>query len=326
MANIAHYSGQEMRLKENPLVSVVIPMFNAEDWIVGLMHSILNQSYKNIEVILLNDGSTDASVELVSKAAQEFGQNRVRIITQNNSGVSAARNEGVRNSTGELIAFVDSDDVWFKRKIEHQVNAMTRQNLAASACSYAIFTDSDLEILDVVHPDWSTNGVRNWLLFRSYGGLLSSTLMLRREVFYETGPFRLDLSLSADIEFAWRLLRICSVKLIREPLVGYRLRPNQMHKSSDLLISESNTMLKTVPLLQDVKYARIYLANLYLRLFLYRAQEKDFRNSLHFLQKAIVSNFNEACITSIRIISKRSKRKFKHIEKKSILLPMEKNK
>ena len=81
MANIAHYSGQEMRLKENPLVSVVIPMFNAEDWIVGLMHSILNQSYKNIEVILLNDGSTDASVELVSKAAQEFGQNRVRIIT-----------------------------------------------------------------------------------------------------------------------------------------------------------------------------------------------------------------------------------------------------
>lgn len=313
-----------MNLGENPLVSVVIPMFNAEEWIVGLMRSILDQSYKNIEVILLNDGSTDDSVKLVLEMAKEFGQKRVRVITQNNSGVSAARNEGVRNSAGELIAFVDSDDIWFKNKIELQVKAMTSQNLAALACSYAIFNDSDLEIIDVVHPDWSINGVRNWLLFRSYGGLLSSTLMLRKEVFYQTGPFRLDLSLSADIEFAWRLLSICSVKLIREPLVGYRLRPNQMHKSSALLVSESKTMIRVISLFQNEKYARIYLTNLYLRLFLYRAQKRDIRNGLHFLHLSLSSNFVEACITSIRIISKRTKRRFRHTEKKSILLPKEK--
>ena len=310
-----------MNLGDNPLVSVVVPMFNAQEWIDGLMRSILNQSYKNFEVIILDDGSTDASVTLVSQIIKEFGENRVRVITQENSGVSAARNEGVRNSNGAFIAFVDSDDIWLKHKLEHQVRVMTSQNLAAVACSYAIFKDSDLEILDVVHPDWSTNGVRNWLLFRSYGGLLSSTLILRKETFDEAGPFRLDLSLSADIEFAWRLLSISPVKLISEPLVGYRLRPNQMHRSSDLLIAESIKMKEAVVLLQDEKYARIYLANLNLRLFLYRVQGRDFRDSLYFLHKALTLNFVEVCTTSIRIILKRTKRKFKRIEKRSITLP-----
>lgn len=310
-----------MHLGENPLVSVIVPMFNAEEWIDGLMRSILNQSYKNIEVILLDDGSTDASVKLISNIVKEFGENRVRVITQHNSGVSSARNEGVGNSKGALIAFVDSDDIWLKHKLEHQVRLITSQNLAAVSCSYAIFKDSNLEILDVVHPDWSTNGVRNWLLFRSYGGLLSSTLLLRKETFYEAGPFRLDLSLSADIEFAWRLLSISPVKLISEPLVGYRLRPNQMHKRSDLLVAESIKMRDAINLFQDENYARIYLANLNLRLFLYHIQSRDFRDSLKFLKNALTWNSVEVCATFFRIILRRTKRKFKVIEKRSITLP-----
>ena len=70
-----------------PLVSIVIPMFNAQDWIVGLLHSIVDQSYQNIEVILVNDGSTDASVELITKFIREFGRINIRVINQENSGV-----------------------------------------------------------------------------------------------------------------------------------------------------------------------------------------------------------------------------------------------
>jgi len=310
-----------MNLERNPLVSIIIPMYNAQEWIVGLLHSILNQSYQNIEVILVNDGSTDSSLELVTKFSKDYGENRIRIVNQENSGVSASRNEGVRNSTGELLAFVDSDDIWLEEKIERQVNEMTNSNLAASACSYGIFEDANLEILDVVHPDWSTRGVRNWLLFRSYGGLLSSTLMLRKDTFHQTGLFKVDLSLSADIEFAWRLLGITSVKLIREPLVGYRLRPNQMHKLPDLLISESKRMIKTVSLLGNAKYEHIFLANLHLRLFLYRAQDRDLRRGLPFLLKAFRFNFLEVFFTSFRIFSRRILRKLKHTEKKSFFLP-----
>jgi glycosyltransferase involved in cell wall biosynthesis len=307
--------------KENPLVSVIIPMFNAQEWIVGLLHSILNQSYQNIEVILVNDGSTDESLALVEKFSKNLGEIKIRVVNQENCGVSEARNEGVRNSSGELIAFVDSDDVWIREKIERQVNEMNELGIAATACSYAIFRESDLEILDVVHPDWSTHGVQNWLLFRSYGGLLSSTLMLRREVFFQTGPFRIDLSLSADIDFAWRLLRVTQVKLIREPLVGYRLRPNQMHKVPDLLISESKRMLSSNSLLQNDKFARIFQANLNLRLFLYRVQGRDFWNGIQFLLKAIQFNSLEVFVTTLRIFFRRILRNFKYVEKKSFFLP-----
>ena len=296
-------------------------MFNAQEWIVGLLHSILNQSYQNIEVILVNDGSTDESLALVEKFSKDLGEIRIRVVNQENCGVSEARNEGVRNSSGELLAFVDSDDVWIREKIERQVNEMNELGIAASACSYAIFRDSDLEILDVVHPDWSTHGVRNWLLFRSYGGLLSSTLMLRREIFFQTGPFRIDLSLSADIDFAWRLLGVTQVKLIREPLVGYRLRPNQMHKIPDLLVSESKRMINNVSLLQSNKFARIFQANLNLRLFLYRAQDRDFWDGIQFLFKAIRFNSLEVFVTTLRIFSRRILRKFKYVEKKSFFLP-----
>jgi len=310
-----------MTSKENPLVSIIIPMFNAQEWIVGLLQSILNQTYQKIEVILVNDGSTDESLALVNKFSKDYSEIIIKVINQGNTGVSEARNEGVRNSNGELLAFVDSDDIWIREKIERQVSAMTKSDIAATACSYAIFRDSDLEILDVVHPDWSTHGVRNWLLFRSYGGLLSSTLMLRREIFYQTGPFRIDLSLSADIDFAWRLLSTTQVILIREPLVGYRLRPNQMHKLPDLLISESKRLLKTVSLLQSNRFARIFLANLNLRLFLYRAQDRDFWNGLHFLLNAFRFNPLEVCATIVRILFRRILRKFKYVEKKSFFLP-----
>lgn len=309
-----------MNLKENPLVSIIVPMYNAQEWIVGLLQSISNQSYRNIEVILVNDGSTDASLELVTKFSQEFSEITIRIVNQENSGVSVARNEGVRNSIGNLLAFVDSDDIWLEWKIERQVSEMIKSDVAATACSYAIFRDANLEVLDIVHPDWSIRGVRNWLLFRSYGGLLSSTLVLKKEVFLQTGPFIKNLSLSADIEFAWRLLSITPVKLIREPLVGYRLRPNQMHKLPDLLISESKRMINMVSLLQDERYSRIFLANLNLRLFLYRVQERDFRNGLSFLQTALRLNVVEVCITASRIFSRRILRRLKYSEKRSFSL------
>jgi len=305
----------------NPLVSIVIPMFNAQEWIFGLLTSIGNQSYKNIEIVLVNDGSTDSSIELVAKFSKKNPQIKLRLINQENSGVSAARNEGVRNSNGELIAFVDSDDIWIREKLEHQVKEMGESSTSAVACSYAIFNDSDLTILDIVHPDWSVEGVRNWLLFRSYGGLLSSSLMITKEAFNRTGPFKIELSLSADIEFAWRLLKVTPVKLINNPLVGYRLRPNQMHRLPTLLLAEAQRMLVLVDLLQGNRYRGIFLANLNLRLFLYRAQNRDLREGLAFLLVALRSNSFEVIFTISGILSKRVLRRLKYSEKKLFSLP-----
>jgi len=310
-----------MNPTRNPLVSIVIPMFNAQDWIFGLLTSVGHQSYKNIEIVLVNDGSTDSSTELVAKFSKKNPLIKLRLINQENSGVSAARNEGVRNSNGELIAFVDSDDIWIREKLEYQVKEVVKSGASAVACSYAIFNDSDLTTLDIVHPDWSVEGVRNWLLFRSYGGLLSSSLMITKEAFNRTGPFKTELSLSADIEFAWRLLKVSPVKLIKNPLVGYRLRSNQMHRLPTLLQSEAQRMLMLVDLLQRNRYRRIFLANLNLRLFLYRAQNRDLRKGMAFLLVAFRCNSFEVIFTMLRILSKRVLRRLKYSEKKLFFLP-----
>lgn len=95
-------------------VSIIIPMYNSEKYITDCINSVLNQTYKNIEVIIINDGSTDQSLSL----CQEFAikDSRVNLINIKNSGVSAARNIGIENSTGDFITFVDSDD-WIKENM-----------------------------------------------------------------------------------------------------------------------------------------------------------------------------------------------------------------
>ena len=296
-------------------------MYNSQHWIQGLLESIQKQTYKRIEIILVDDGSTDSSVELVAKFSNRNSGVAIKVISKKNSGVSDARNEGVRQSTGELVAFVDSDDIWMPEKIERQVDSILSSNSSAVACSYLIFRDSDQKPVDIIHPIWSLRSVRNWLLFRSYGGLLSSTLMITRDTFYLTGPFRSELSLSADIEFAWRLLRITPVEIIKMPLVGYRLRPNQMHKLPKLLLSESQRMIEIVDLLRIRKFERIYLANLNLRLFLYRMKDGEILLGLSFLLIALGNNPLEVFSTISRIMILRIRRFIGFSEKDSYFLP-----
>ena len=151
--------------------------------------------------------------------------------------------------------------------------------------------------------------------------LLKMLVEWTKEAFNRTGPFNIELSLSADIEFAWRLLKVTPVKLIKNPLVGYRLRPNQMHRLPTLLLTEAQRMLVLVDLLQRNRYRRIFLANLNLRLFLYRAQNRDLRKGMAFLLVAFRCNIFEVIFTMLRILSKRVLRRLKYSEKKLFSLP-----
>ena len=102
------------------LVSVVTPVHNAEKYIETTLKSILNQTYKNLEVILVDDASKDSSREIIKK--YEKIDSRVRpILLDNNVGVANARNEGIKNARGQYIAFLDSDDIWLEEKLEEQI-------------------------------------------------------------------------------------------------------------------------------------------------------------------------------------------------------------
>ena len=101
----------------NFLVSVVIPLYNCEKYILQSVQSILDQTYKRIELIIIDDGSTDSSLKIVKNIKDK----RVRIITKQNGGLAQARNSGISEARGELIGFLDADDYWHPSKIERHL-------------------------------------------------------------------------------------------------------------------------------------------------------------------------------------------------------------
>src|ERR1700752_3699749 len=104
------------------LVSIIIPCYNAEKYIDRSIESILNQTYKDFEIIIINDGSTDNSEEVIKKYLTL--DNRVKYLKQVNQGVSATRNKGIELAKGEILAFLDSDDVWEPENLEIKVDAL----------------------------------------------------------------------------------------------------------------------------------------------------------------------------------------------------------
>ena len=100
-----------------PKVSVIIPTYNREEFITETIKSVLNQTYKDFEIIVVDDGSTDNT-----KQKLEPFKSKIKLIEQKNSERAVARNNGVKSSSGEYIAFLDSDDLWIKNKLENQVN------------------------------------------------------------------------------------------------------------------------------------------------------------------------------------------------------------
>lgn len=115
-------------------LSVIIPVYNNEEYIGACVESIINQTYKNIEVVLVDDGSTDNSGAICESLAKQYSN--IVVIRQKNSGVSAARNAGIKKSTGDLITFVDSDDTIDADMYEVLINALEENNLDIVHCSY----------------------------------------------------------------------------------------------------------------------------------------------------------------------------------------------
>src|SRR5256885_14948309 len=121
-----------------PAVSVVIPAHNAAPWLGDTVRSVLAQTYRDFEVIVVNDGSTDSTGTVTAS----FGQ-RIRCVEQPNQGLPAARNTGIRHARGDWIAFLDADDLWLKDKLERQMSVLTEaQNLTWVYCDAYMFDDA----------------------------------------------------------------------------------------------------------------------------------------------------------------------------------------
>lgn len=121
-------------MQNNPLVSVVIPFYDHIDWLIEAVESVLSQSYSNIEIVVVNDGSKEDVHDFLNKY-----ENRIKYIYKENGGPASARNIGVEIAKGEYIAFLDSDDLWLPNKLELQIQEMERFNAVWSCSDYQNF-------------------------------------------------------------------------------------------------------------------------------------------------------------------------------------------
>ena len=127
------------------LVSVIMPSYNASLYLEEAVKSVVNQSYKNLELLIVDDCSTDDSRRVIDKLVKEYSM-IIPIFLENNSGAAIARNTGIENARGRYIAFLDADDVWLPSKIELQIQFMEKYKLSFSYTNYD-FIDTNGEVL-----------------------------------------------------------------------------------------------------------------------------------------------------------------------------------
>jgi glycosyltransferase involved in cell wall biosynthesis len=191
-----------------PLVSVIIPVFNRVHLIGRAIASVFAQSYQRIEIIVVDDASSDG----LTAALAELTDPRLRcIVHPSNRGAAAARNTGIAAATGEFVAFLDSDDVWFPEKLAHQVAAMGVQppEVVGHVCAYECVKAGYRT--RCIAPDWTPDTFRRNQLLGCTSGP-GSTLLCRRAIFADVGPFDGELRRLEDWDW---LLRLASK--------GYRL-------------------------------------------------------------------------------------------------------
>lgn len=219
-------------MTREPLVSAVIPAFNAERFIRTAVQSALAQTYASLEVIVVDDGSTDRTGAI----AQGFGK-QVHYVWQGNQGVAAARNTGIELARGELIAFLDADDEWLPDKTTTQVTALLADGaIAAFTATRYVDEMSGHEWIEScpAQPD-----VVQALLVSSAIVGPPSAALVRRQALRDVGGFDRQLSQSADWDMWLRLAMIGRFSVTDEPLVRYRVHNTNMSRDARLLEADT---------------------------------------------------------------------------------------
>ena len=233
-----------------PLISVVIPAYNVARWIEATVQSVLAQSYRNLEVIVVDDGSTDGTASIVEKLAER--DNRVRLLKMDNKGVGGARNAGIRIARGELIAPLDGDDIWHPDKLNRQLKRYRRlldqgRPVGLIYC-WSQTINEDGRVLRSNVPRKPTEGAvfENLLVedFMSNG----STALIAAEALESVGLYleNREASGCADWELYLRVAHKYEIFAVDAYLVGYRRYSDSMSTNFNAMLTAHEAMLESI--------------------------------------------------------------------------------
>jgi glycosyltransferase involved in cell wall biosynthesis len=252
----------------NPVVSIIIPTKNRAHYLVAAIESVLNQSFRDFELLIIDGASIDNTQSVVAS----FSDSRIRYFRQEiDTGVSAARNFGIVNSTGEFIAFLDDDDMWLPEKLHRQLKTLQNNEdvgLIYSASYFCLFKKG--KIKQVFRPKMIHAYPK--ILERNYIGNCSEVL-IRRKCFDVAGFFDEDLPAAEDWDMWIRLSRKSKFCCLDEPSVIYRLHKKRLSKNPDFKIEAAKMIYrKLLPDLGSLPNRKTVLQNQYFMLGLFLIQ------------------------------------------------------
>jgi glycosyltransferase involved in cell wall biosynthesis len=219
-----------------PLVSVIVPAYNAETTLPDTVDSIQRQSFRNFELIVINDGSTDGTLEWL----QTVRDDRLRVFNYPNGGLAVARNRGIERVRGEFISFIDSDDLWTPDKLALQLEALRQQPEAALAYSWTAFVDQYGDFLFVKEASRCEGDVYAELLRHCFVAN-GSNILVRTSCALAVGGFDTALPRAADWDFCLRVAARWRFAVVPRYQILYRISERAM--SADAPTSEE-TMLR----------------------------------------------------------------------------------
>lgn len=206
-----------------PRVSVVIPTFNCATYLPSAIDSVLNQSFNDFEILVVDDGSTDGTIDRLRQYAKH-----IHYVYQENAGASAARNRALSLSTGEYIAYLDADDVWYPTKLERQIAFLDMNK------EYGL-VHSDVSVIDeqdeIIHRQFNSETARSvpqgscMLELLQHSHIQTLTVVERRDCFQKVGGFDDRIPIAQDY-LHWIMIALEGWKFgyIKEPLGKYRWR------------------------------------------------------------------------------------------------------
>lgn len=203
-----------------PLISVVIPVYNGEKTIKNTIESVLNQTFSDFELIVVNDGSQDSTLVAIN----EIKDARIRVFSSPNSGVSASRNRGLAEAKGEFISFLDADDLWTPDKLESQLKALQKNPQAAVAYSWSDWIDESGQFLRAGGHITVNGNAYEKLLLRDFVESGSNPL-IRKQALEEVGTFDESLAFAEDWDLWLRLAARYEYVAVPSPQILYRISP-----------------------------------------------------------------------------------------------------
>lgn len=244
-------------MENTKLVSIVIPCYNDKDYIQESVNSALNQTYKNIEIIIVDDGSNKAT----KKVLKGINHEKVKLISQENRGLSAARNTGIKNANGAYITTLDADDLFEDNFIERAVSVLNLDSAIGVVGCYSNYFEENKKVIKKICPEGGS--IENFLF--SNNTMASS--LFRKKCWLDAGGFDENMKKGyEDWEF-WISVTKQSwqVYIIKEFLFNYRKKESSMLQTTNLLYEEENYQ---------------YVLNKHKDLYI-----KDFDKTIAFLQK-----------------------------------------